>query len=93
MPRKGSMPSFSIFIVKLTEGWAWFRVVRKSVAVVMLGNIVRVLSKYLRSLFSHLDYPHHLINSTINTFVNSRVADHDQQLLQALQKFAGNDMT
>ena len=30
------MPSFSISIVKLTEGWAWFRVFRKSVTVVML---------------------------------------------------------
>ena len=29
----------------------------------------------LKSLFSRLDYPHHLINSTINTFINSRVAD------------------
>ena len=28
------MPSFLISIVKLTEGWAWFRVFRKSVAVV-----------------------------------------------------------
>ena len=38
----------------------------------------------LKSLFSHLDYPHHLINSTINTFVNSRVAD--QQPLQVSGK-------
>jgi len=45
----------------------------------------------LKSLFSRLDYPHHLINSTINTFVNSRVAD--QQPLQALGKLAGNDVT
>ena len=44
MPRKGSVPSFSISIVKLTEGWAWFRVFRKSVAVVMLGILVRVSS-------------------------------------------------
>ena len=36
------------------------------------------------SLFSRLDYPHHLINSTINTFINSRVAD--QQPLQASGK-------
>jgi len=46
VPRKGSMPHFSISIVKLTEGWAWFRVFRKSVAVVMLGIIVRVSSTY-----------------------------------------------
>ena len=38
-----------------------------------------------------LDYPHHLINSTINTFVNSRVSD--QQPLQASEKMAGNDVT
>ena len=29
----------------------------------------------LKSLFSRLKYPQHLINSTINTFVNSRVTD------------------
>ena len=45
----------------------------------------------LKSLFSRLDYPHHLINSTIYTFVNSRVAD--QQPLQASGKMAGNDVT
>ena len=45
----------------------------------------------MKSLFSRLDYPHHLINSTINTFVNSRVAD--QQPLQASEKLAGNDVT
>ena len=38
------MPSFSISIVVLTEGWSWFRVFRKPVAVVMLGIIVRVSS-------------------------------------------------
>ena len=38
------MPSFSISIVMLTEGWTWFRVFRKPVAVVMLGIIVRVSS-------------------------------------------------
>ena len=42
------MPSFSNSIVKLTEVWAWFRVFRKSVDVVMLGIIVRVSSTYLR---------------------------------------------
>ena len=45
----------------------------------------------MKSLFSRLDYPHHLINSTINTFVNSRVSD--QQPLQASGKMAGNDVT
>ena len=45
----------------------------------------------LKSLFSHLDYPHHLINSAINTFINSRVAD--QQPLQASGRLAGNDVT
>jgi len=45
----------------------------------------------LKSLFSRLDYPQHLINSTINTFVNSRVAD--QHPLQASGKLAGNDVT
>ena len=29
----------------------------------------------LKSVFSRLKYPLHLINSTINTFINSRVAD------------------
>ena len=45
----------------------------------------------MKSLFSRLDYPHHLINSTINTFINSRVAD--QQPLQASGRLAGNDVT
>ena len=45
----------------------------------------------LKSLFSRLDYPHHLINSTINIFVKLRVAD--QQPLQASGKLAGNDVT
>ena len=45
----------------------------------------------LKSLFSRLDYPHHLINSTINTFINSRVAD--QQSLQASGRLAENDVT
>ena len=45
----------------------------------------------LKSLFSRLDYPHHLINSTINTFINLRVAD--QQPLQASGRLAGNDVT
>ena len=42
-------------------------------------------------IFSRLDYPHHLINSTINTFINSRVAD--QQPLQASERLAWNDVT
>ena len=46
---------------------------------------------HLKSLFSRLDFPHHLINSTINTFINSRVAD--QQPLQASGRLAGNDVT
>ena len=41
----------------------------------------------LKSLFPRLDYPHHLINSAINTFINSRVAD--QQPLQASGKIGG----
>ena len=45
----------------------------------------------LKSLFSSLDYPHHLINSTINTLINSRVAD--QKLLQVSGRLAGNDVT
>ena len=44
----------------------------------------------LKSLFSRLDYPHRLINSTINTFINSTVAD--QQPLQASGRLAGNDV-
>ena len=45
----------------------------------------------LKSLFSCLDYPHHLINSTINTFINWRVAD--QLPLQASGRLAGDDVT
>ena len=45
----------------------------------------------LKSLFSRLDYPHHLVNSAVNTFINSRVAD--QQPLQASGRLAGNDVT
>ena len=45
----------------------------------------------MKSLFSRLDYPHHLTNSTINTFIYSRVAD--QQPLQASGRLAGNDVT
>ena len=45
----------------------------------------------LKSLFSRLDYPHHLINSAINTLINSRVAD--QQPLQASGRLAANDVT
>ena len=50
------MPSFSISIVKLTEGWAWFRVFRKSVAVVMLGIIVRVSSPCIDCLVNEMLY-------------------------------------
>ena len=45
----------------------------------------------MKSLFSRLDYPHHLINSAINTFIHSRVAD--QQPLQASGRLAENDVT
>ena len=45
----------------------------------------------LKSLFSKVDYPHHLINSAINAFINLRVAD--QQPLQASGRLAGNDVT
>lgn len=45
----------------------------------------------MKSLFARLDYPHNLINSTINNFINSRVAD--QQLLQDSGRLAGNDVT
>ena len=45
----------------------------------------------LKSLFSKLDYLHHLTNSTINTFINSRVAV--QQPLQASGRLAGNDVS
>ena len=41
----------------------------------------------LKSMFSCLKYPQHLINSTINTFVNSRVAD--QQSPQASTEIPG----
>ena len=45
----------------------------------------------MKSLFSRLDYPHHLINSAINTFIHSRVAD--EQPLQASGRLAENDVT
>jgi len=45
----------------------------------------------LKSLFSRLDYPHHLTNSAINTFIYSRVAD--QQPLQVSGRLVGNDVT
>ena len=44
----------------------------------------------LKSVFSRLKYPLHLNNSTINTFINSRVAD--QQTLQA-SPVMENDVT
>jgi hypothetical protein len=73
---------------------------KRSLLTTMLDRAYRLSSSWpyfseecerLKSLFSRLDYPHHLINSTINTFVNSRVAD--QQPLQASGKLAGNDVT
>ena len=45
----------------------------------------------MKSLFSRLDYPHHLINSTFNAFMNSEVAD--QQPLKASGRLARNDVT
>jgi len=42
-------------------------------------------------LFLRLKYPQHLINSTNNTYVNSRVAD--LQLWQTSEEMAGNDVT
>ena len=45
----------------------------------------------LKSLFSRLDYPDHLSNSAINTFIYSGVDDH--QPLQASGRLAGNDVT
>ena len=73
---------------------------KRSLLTTMLDRAYRLSSSWpyfseecerLKSLFSRLDYPHHLINSTINTFVNSRVSD--QQPLQASEKMAGNDVT
>ena len=45
----------------------------------------------LKSLFSRLDYPHHLMNSAVNTFINSRVAG--QQPLQTSGRLAENNVT
>ena len=45
----------------------------------------------LKSLFSSVDYPHHLMNSATNTFINSKVTD--QQPLQASGRLVGNDVT
>ena len=68
---------------------------KRSLLTTMLDRAYRLSSswpyfseecKRLKSLFSRLDYPHHLINST-----NSRVSD--QQPLQASEKMAGNDVT
>ena len=46
MPRKESIPSFSISMVKLTAWLAWLRVFRKSAAVGISGITVRVSSTY-----------------------------------------------
>ena len=73
---------------------------KRSLLTTMLDRAYRLSSSWLyfseecerlKSLFSRLDYPHHLINSAINTFINSRVAD--QQPLQAWGRLAGNDVT
>ena len=45
----------------------------------------------LKSLFSRLKYPQHLINSTINPFVNSIATD--QHPSQASVEMVGNDVT
>ena len=45
----------------------------------------------LKSLFSRFKYPQHLINSTINPFVNSRVTG--QHPSQASVEMVGNDVT
>ena len=69
---------------------------KQSLLTTMLDRTYRLSSSWLyfweecerlKSLFSRLDYPHYLINSTINTFINSRVTD--QQPLQASGKIDG----
>ena len=73
---------------------------KRSFLTTMLDRTYRLSSSWLylseecerlKSLFSRLDYPHNIINSTINTFINSRVVD--QQPLQASGRLAGNDVT
>ena len=73
---------------------------KRSLLSTMLDRAYRLSSSWLyfseecerlKSLFSRLDYPHHLINSAINTFINLRVAD--QQPLQASGRLAGDDVT
>ena len=70
---------------------------KRSLLTTMLDRAYRLSSSWLyfseecerlKSLFSRLDYPHHLINSAINTFINLRVADQ-----QASGRLAGNDVT
>ena len=57
---------------------------KRSLLTTMLDRAHRLSSSWtyfldecerLRSVFSRLKYPLHLINSTINTFINSRVSD------------------
>ena len=57
---------------------------KQSLFTAMLDRAYRLSSSWayfseecerLKSVFSRLKYPQHLINSTINIFVNSRVAD------------------
>ena len=73
---------------------------KRSLLTTMLDRAYRLSSSWLyfseecerlKSLFPRLDYPHHLINSAINTSTNSRIAD--QQPLQASGKLARNDVT
>ena len=72
---------------------------KRSLLTTMIDRAYRLSSTWLhfseecerlKSLFSRLDYPHHLINYTITTFINSRVPD--QQPLQASERLAGNDV-
>ncbi|XP_022808938.1 uncharacterized protein LOC111345915, partial [Stylophora pistillata] len=73
---------------------------KRNLLTTMLDRAYRLSSSWLyfseecerlKYLFSRLDYPHHLFNAAINTFINSRVAD--QQPLQALGRLAKNDVT
>ena len=70
---------------------------KQSLLTTMLDRAYRLSSSWayfseecerLKSVFSRLKYPQHLVNSTINTFVNPRVAD--QQSPQASTEMAEN---
>ena len=75
---------------------------KRSLLTTMLDHAYRLSSswlyfseecEHLKSLYSSLDYPHHLINSTINTFINLRVTDRQPLQALALGRLAGNDVT